>query len=108
MAATISPLFFSSTDATASLLAILAVFGSAFLMRPIGGIVPGRLGDRIGRRGILLVAVIGMGIATAAVGLLPVASTAGIAAPILLLAIRLVQGFFAGGEVTSAAACGAD
>ena len=104
MAATIGPLFFPSTDATASLLAILAVFGSAFLMRPIGGIVLGRLGDRIGRRGILLVTVIGMGIATAAIGLLPVASTAGIAAPILLLAIRLVQGFFAGGEVTGAAA----
>ena len=104
MAATIGPLFFPSTDATASLLAILAVFGSAFLMRPIGGIVLGRLGDRIGRRGILLVTVIGMGVATAAIGLLPVASTAGIAAPILLLAIRLVQGFFAGGEVTGAAA----
>ncbi len=104
MAATIGPLFFPSTDATASLLAILAVFGSAFLMRPIGGIVLGRLGDRIGRRGILLVTVIGMGVATAAIGLLPVASTAGIAAPVLLLAIRLVQGFFAGGEVTGAAA----
>ena len=104
MAATIGPLFFPSTDATASLLAILAVFGSAFLMRPIGGIVLGRLGDRIGRRGILLVTVIGMGVATAAIGLLPVAATAGIAAPILLLAIRLVQGFFAGGEVTGAAA----
>jgi len=104
MAATIGPLFFPSTDATASLLAILAVFGSAFLMRPIGGIVLGRLGDRIGRRGILLVTVIGMGVATAAIGLLPVASTVGIAAPILLLAIRLVQGFFAGGEVTGAAA----
>ncbi|WP_269759154.1 MFS transporter [Variovorax sp. E3] len=104
MAATIGPLFFPSTDATASLLAILAVFGSAFLMRPIGGIVLGRLGDRIGRRGILLVTVIGMGVATAAIGLLPVASTVGIAAPVLLLAIRLVQGFFAGGEVTGAAA----
>ena len=104
MAATIGPLFFPSTDATASLLAILAVFGSAFLMRPIGGIVLGRLGDRIGRRGILLVTVIGMGIATGLIGLLPTAATVGIAAPLMLLVIRLVQGFFAGGEVTGAAA----
>ncbi|AMP03496.1 MFS transporter [Collimonas pratensis] len=104
MAATIGPLFFPSGDATASLLAILAVFGSAFLMRPIGGIVLGRLGDRIGRRGVLLVTVIGMGVATAAVGLLPVAATVGAVAPVLLVIIRLMQGFFAGGEVTGAAA----
>ncbi|MFJ4292114.1 MFS transporter [Cupriavidus sp. NPDC089707] len=103
LAATIGPLFFPSDNATASLLAILAVFGSAFLMRPIGGIVLGRLGDRIGRRAVLLVTVIGMGVATAAIGVLPVAASAGLAAPLLLL-IRLVQGFFAGGEVTGAAA----
>lgn len=104
LAATIGPLFFPSDNATASLLAILAVFGSAFLMRPIGGIVLGRLGDRVGRRSVLLVTVIGMGVATAAIGLLPVAATAGLLAPALLLLIRLVQGFFAGGEVTGAAA----
>ncbi|WP_354686245.1 MFS transporter [Cupriavidus necator] len=104
LAATIGPLFFPSNNATASLLAILAVFGSAFLMRPIGGIVLGRLGDRIGRRAVLLVTVIGMGVATAAIGVLPVAASAGLAAPLLLLLIRLVQGFFAGGEVTGAAA----
>lgn len=104
MAATIGPLFFPSTDPTASLLAILAVFGSAFVMRPIGGIVLGRLGDRIGRKGILLVTVIGMGIATAAIGMLPVTASIGLAAPVLLVLIRLIQGFFAGGEVTGAAA----
>lgn len=104
MAATIGPLFFPSTDPTASLLAILAVFGSAFVMRPVGGIVLGRLGDRIGRKGILLVTVIGMGIATAAIGMLPVTASVGLAAPVLLVLIRLVQGFFAGGEVTGAAA----
>lgn len=104
MASTIGPLFFPSDSATASLLAILAVFGSAFLMRPIGGIVLGRLGDRIGRRAVLLVTVIGMGIATGIIGLLPVAASAGVVAPLLLLAIRLAQGFFAGGEVTGAAA----
>ncbi|PLP96811.1 MFS transporter [Cupriavidus pauculus] len=104
LAATIGPLFFPSDNATASLLAILAVFGSAFLMRPIGGIVLGRLGDRFGRRSVLLVTVIGMGVATAAIGFLPVAATAGIGAPILLFLVRLAQGFFAGGEVTGAAA----
>ncbi len=104
LAATIGPLFFPSDNPTASLLAILAVFGSAFLMRPFGGIVLGRLGDRLGRRSVLLVTVIGMGIATAAIGVLPTAATGGIIAPILLLLIRLAQGFFAGGEVTGAAA----
>lgn len=104
LAATIGPLFFPSDNATASLLAILAVFGSAFLMRPIGGIVLGRLGDRIGRRAVLLVTVIGMGVATGVIGVLPTAATAGLLAPVLLLLIRLVQGFFAGGEVTGAAA----
>ncbi|WP_084085090.1 MFS transporter [Cupriavidus sp. USMAA2-4] len=104
LASTIGPLFFPGDNATASLLAILAVFGSAFLMRPIGGIVLGRLGDRVGRRTVLLVTVIGMGVATGAIGLLPVAASAGLAAPLLLLLIRLVQGFFAGGEVTGAAA----
>jgi len=104
MAAVIGPLFFPGGNATASLLAILAVFGSAFLMRPVGGIVLGWFGDRYGRKAVLLVTVIGMGVATGAVGVLPVAATAGIAAPLLLLAIRLAQGFFAGGEVTGAAA----
>ncbi|CAE6723941.1 Proline/betaine transporter [Paraburkholderia aspalathi] len=104
MAAIIGPLFFPADNATASLLSVLAVFGSAFLMRPIGGIVLGRIGDRIGRRSVLLVTVIGMGIATAAVGMLPVASTAGVLAPVALLAVRLVQGFFSGAEVTGAAA----
>jgi MHS family proline/betaine transporter-like MFS transporter len=104
MAAIIGPLFFPANDPTAALLAVLAIFGSAFLMRPIGGIVLGRLGDRIGRRSILLVTVIGMGVATALVGILPVASVAGVLAPFGLLIVRLVQGFFAGAEVTGAAA----
>ncbi|PEH84235.1 MFS transporter [Burkholderia gladioli] len=103
MAALIGPLFFPADHPTAALLSILAVFGSAFLMRPIGGIVLGRLGDRVGRRAVLLVTVLGMGIATAAVGLLPTAATAGVAAPVALLLARLAQGFFSGAEVTGAA-----
>ncbi|MEX3613739.1 MAG: MFS transporter, partial [Burkholderia gladioli] len=103
MAALIGPLFFPADNPTAALLSILAIFGSAFLMRPIGGIVLGRLGDRVGRRAVLLVTVLGMGIATAAVGLLPTAATAGVAAPVALLLARLAQGFSSGAEVTGAA-----
>jgi MFS transporter, MHS family, proline/betaine transporter len=104
MAAIIGPLFFPADEPTAALLSVLAIFGSAFLMRPIGGIVLGRLGDRVGRRSVLLTTVIGMGIATAAVGLLPVASVAGVLSPITLLLVRLAQGFFSGAEVTGSAA----
>ncbi|AZF65123.1 MULTISPECIES: MFS transporter [Pseudomonas] len=104
MATIIAPLFFPSDNAAAALLATLAVFGSAFLIRPLGGILLGRLADRIGRRKVLLSTVIGMGTATAMIGLLPTAAHVGIAAPILLVLIRLAQGFFAGGEVIGAAA----
>lgn len=104
MATIIAPLFFPSDNAAAALLATLAVFGSAFLIRPLGGILLGRLADRIGRRKVLLSTVIGMGTATAMIGMLPTTAQIGIAAPILLVLIRLTQGFFAGGEVIGAAA----
>lgn len=103
LAVVIGPLFFPNDNPTASLLATLAVFGSAFLMRPLGGIVLGRLGDRIGRKPVLIATVVGMGTATAAVGLLPTAGSIGVLAPLALLLIRLAQGFFAGGEVTGSA-----
>lgn len=103
LAVIIGPLFFPNDNPTASLLATLAVFGSAFIMRPLGGIVLGRLGDRIGRKPVLVTTIVGMGTATAAVGLLPTAGSIGIAAPIALLLVRLAQGFFAGGEVTGSA-----
>ncbi|SNS95653.1 MFS transporter [Rhodococcoides kyotonense] len=103
LAVVIGPLFFPSDNPTASLLSTLAVFGSAFLMRPLGGIVLGRLGDRIGRKPVLITTVIGMGTATAVVGLLPTAETIGVLAPLALLLVRLAQGFFAGGEVTGSA-----
>lgn len=103
LAVVISPLFFPSAEPATALLSTLAVFGSAFLIRPLGGIILGRLGDLFGRRIVLLVTVIGMGTATAATGLLPTHETAGLWAPVLLLVVRLFQGFFAGGEVTGAA-----
>ncbi|CAL9486217.1 Proline_betaine transporter [Streptomyces sp. enrichment culture] len=103
LAVVIGPHFFPDDDPTASLLATLAVFGSAFLMRPLGGIVLGRLGDRMGRKPVLILTVVGMGTATAAVGLLPTAASVGVFAPLGLLLVRLAQGFFAGGEVTGSA-----
>lgn len=103
LAVIIGPLFFPNDNPTASLLATLAVFGSAFVMRPLGGIVLGRLGDRIGRKPVLITTVVGMGTATAVVGLLPTAESIGLLAPLALLLVRLAQGFFAGGEVTGSA-----
>jgi MFS transporter, MHS family, proline/betaine transporter len=104
MAVIIGPLFFPGDNPTASLLAALAVFGSSFLIRPLGGVLLGRLGDKIGRRKVLLTTVVGMGIATAGIGLLPTTAQVGILAPMLLVLMRLTQGFFAGAEVIGAAA----
>jgi MHS family proline/betaine transporter-like MFS transporter len=91
-------LFFPSENRTASLLATFAVFGVAFLLRPLGGLVFGHIGDRTGRRNTLAFVVILMSVATAAMGLLPTYSAVGVLAPLLLLVTRAVQGFSAGGE----------
>jgi MHS family proline/betaine transporter-like MFS transporter len=91
-------LFFPSENRTASLLATFAVFGVAFLLRPLGGLVFGHIGDRTGRRNTLAFVVILMSVATAAMGLLPTYSAIGVLAPLLLLVARAVQGFSAGGE----------
>ena len=103
LAAIISPLFFPEQERGIALISTLAVFGVSFVVRPIGGIVLGRLGDLVGRKAVLLTTVIGMGIATAITGLLPTHAQIGIWAPIFLLLVRMAQGFFAGGEVTGAA-----
>ncbi|WP_051613130.1 MFS transporter [Rhodococcus sp. UNC23MFCrub1.1] len=102
LAVVVSPLFFPGDDPTASLLASLAVFASAYLMRPIGGLFFGRLGDRHGRKRALVVSVVLMGIGTALMALLPTYETAGVLAPALLVVARLVQGFSAGGELGGA------
>ncbi len=103
LAVVIAPLFFPSTNPAVSILATLAVFGVAYVARPLGGIFFGRLGDRRGRRSALVVTVVCMGIACGILGLLPTYSSAGLLAPILLVIIRLVQGFSAGGEIGGAA-----
>ncbi|WP_167677575.1 MFS transporter [Rhodococcus sp. B10] len=102
LAPTIAPLFFPSADPTAALLATFLLFAIAFLIRPLGGIVLGRIGDATGRKNVLMATIVGMGIATAAIGLLPTYATIGVLAPVLLLVCRLVQGFFTGGEQVGA------
>ncbi|MGF0310415.1 MHS family MFS transporter [Rhodococcoides fascians A21d2] len=103
LAVVIAPLFFPSTSPGVSILATLAVFGVAYVARPLGGIFFGRLGDRKGRRQALVVTVVCMGIACGVLGMLPTHSSVGVLAPILLVIIRLAQGFSAGGEIGGAA-----
>ncbi|MGV8872233.1 MAG: MFS transporter [Rhodococcus sp. (in: high G+C Gram-positive bacteria)] len=95
--------FFPSDDGGASLLSTFAVLAASFIIRPIGGIVLGPLGDRVGRQKVLVLTVTMMTLATAAIGVLPTFDTIGIAAPLLLLVCRLVQGFSTGGEYGGAA-----
>jgi MFS transporter, MHS family, proline/betaine transporter len=99
-APTIAPLFFPSGSATSSLLSTWAVFAGGFLMRPLGAMVFGYIGDRIGRRKVLYLSAILMALPTFCLGLLPTHDQIGIWAAILLVAIRLIQGFSVGGEFT--------
>ncbi|WP_017198302.1 MFS transporter [Arthrobacter sp. M2012083] len=103
LAVTIGQLFFPSDNPTVSLLSSLSVFGVAFLFRPMGGLIIGAWGDRLGRKSALSLAIILMGICTLGIGLLPTYETIGIAAPILLVVLRCAQGFSAGGEYAGAA-----
>lgn len=98
LAPVLAALFFPGHNRIASLLAIYGGFAGGFAMRPIGAIVLGHLGDRVGRRFVLTLSVLLMGIATVAVGILPTYAAVGIWAPILLILIRLFQGFSVGGE----------
>ncbi|GAA1857567.1 glycine betaine/L-proline transporter ProP [Pseudonocardia ailaonensis] len=95
----LAPLFFPTDNPASSILVSLAVFGLGYAARPIGGLVIGRLGDRRGRRAALLTSVLLMGVATSLIGVLPTYASAGITASILLVVLRLVQGFSAGAEV---------
>jgi len=95
---TLSKLFFPSSDPIASILATYLVFGVGFVMRPVGSIVFGIYGDRYGRRRALSAVIFLMALSTLAIGLLPTYDQVGVAAPILLVLARLVQGLSAGGE----------
>ncbi|CAN5259500.1 MFS transporter [soil metagenome] len=92
--------YFPESSATAKKLLALTVFALGFAARPLGSIVLGRVGDRICRRALLTLSIGLMGGATLAIGLLPGFATLGVAAPILLVVLRLVQGFSLGGEFT--------
>lgn len=96
-------LFFPSGNQTASLLASFAVFGVAFVARPVGSMIFGHYGDRIGRKATLVGSLLTMGIATFLIGLLPTFSTIGYAAPVLLALLRFFQGVGLGGEWSGAA-----
>ncbi|WP_219844812.1 MFS transporter [Microbacterium sp. MYb62] len=103
-AAIIGAQFFPSGNATAEMLSALAVFAVGFVSRPFGALILGPLGDRLGRRSVLIITVLGMGIVTTLIGLTPSFASIGIAAPIIIVILRLLQGGFAGSEWTSAAA----
>lgn len=103
VSATIFPkIFFPSLDPTSGLLASLATFGVGLASRPLGAVICGYLGDRFGRRNLLLFTVTIMGLASVLMGLLPTYAQIGVWAPILLVILRIVQGFALGGESTGA------
>lgn len=103
LATTIAVVFFPNANSTTALLQTFGVFALSFLVRPIGGMFWGHFGDRIGPKRTLTLTIIGMGLATFMIGVLPGYATIGVAAPILLLAARMLQSFCAAGEYSGAA-----
>jgi metabolite-proton symporter len=91
-------LFFPDAEPLVGTLLAFATYAVGFVARPVGGVIAGHFGDRAGRRNVLVVTLLVMGLATCAIGLLPTYETIGIAAPILLVALRFVQGLGLGGE----------
>jgi MFS family permease len=103
LATTISPLFYPPGDESLALTAYLSTFAVGFVVRPFGALFFGRLGDLVGRKRAFLATLLIMGGATAAIGFLPTYASIGIAAPIFLLVIRVLQGLALGGEYGGAA-----
>ena len=93
-----APLFFGSDDPAVRTIQSFLTFGVGFIGRPLGALVFGHFGDRLGRKGILIITIVLMGVASALIGVLPTYETAGIVAPILLAILRFVQGIATGGE----------
>ncbi|MFD4626950.1 glycine betaine/L-proline transporter ProP [Streptomyces sp. NPDC058475] len=98
LAVTIGHVFFPSGNGTVQLLSSFATFAVSFLVRPVGGMVFGPMGDRIGRKKVLALTMIMMAVGTFAIGLIPSYAVIGFWAPVLLILFRLVQGFSTGGE----------
>lgn len=103
MAVIFARLFFPSSETATGLLAAFAIFGVGYLMRPLGAIVFGYIGDKYGRRSALSLSMILMGLATFAMAILPTYAQVGFVAPLLLLCCRLIQGFAVSGELSGAA-----
>ncbi|CAN7698591.1 MFS transporter [Mycolicibacterium frederiksbergense] len=104
LAASIGAAFFPSEDRNVTVLAAYAAFAVSFLVRPLGGILFGYIGDRIGRKNTLSIVILLISGSTFLIGLLPGYAVLGVAAPVLLLALRLLQGLSAGGELAGAVA----
>src|SRR5690606_34998511 len=94
----ISRQFFSGVNETTGFIFALLAFAAGFFVRPFGALVFGRLGDLIGRKHTFLVTIVIMGLSTALVGMLPSYAQIGVAAPIILISLRLLQGLALGGE----------
>lgn len=103
LAVTIQKVFFAGLNPTAGLIAALGLFAAGFAFRPLGALIFGVVGDRLGRKGAFLATVSLMGGATFLIGLLPTYETAGIVSPILLILLRILQGIALGGEYGGAA-----
>ncbi len=103
LATTIQKVFFAGLDPTAGLIAALGLFAAGFAFRPLGAIIFGVIGDRLGRKGAFLMTVSLMGGATFAIGMLPTYQAAGILSPALLIFLRILQGIALGGEYGGAA-----
>ena len=103
LAAIIAKHFFAGVNETTAFIFALLAFAAGFAVRPFGAIVFGRLGDMIGRKHTFLITIVIMGVSTAVVGLLPSYATIGVAAPIILITLRLLQGLALGGEYGGAA-----
>jgi MFS transporter, MHS family, proline/betaine transporter len=98
----ISKAFFPSGHSGAALLGTFAIYSVSFVIRPVGGVVFGRIGDRVGRKAALSVSLVMMGLSTAAIGLIPSYASIGLLAPLLLVLARLAQGFSASTELPGA------
>jgi MFS family permease len=103
LATTIQKVFFAGLDPTAGLVAALGLFAAGFAFRPLGALIFGVIGDRLGRKGAFLATVSLMGASTFLIGVLPTYATAGIVSPILLILLRILQGIALGGEYGGAA-----
>jgi MFS family permease len=103
LAAIIAKQFFSGLDEGSAFIFALLAFAAGFIVRPFGALVFGRLGDLIGRKYTFLITIVLMGGATFLVGILPTYASIGVAAPVILIALRMLQGLALGGEYGGAA-----